>query len=90
MISVSVGHLLLILMTQAHSDPGVFLVETKDDGLAGKLLKKPYGSALKTSRIPKNQRWGSGMFIQDPNFPSRILGSKLSRIQICIKEFKHF
>jgi hypothetical protein len=35
MISVHGGHLLLILVAQAHSDPGVFLVETKDVGLAG-------------------------------------------------------
>jgi hypothetical protein len=55
MISVSGGHLLLILVTQTRSDPGVFLVETKDVGLAGKLLKKSNGSALKTSCLPKNQ-----------------------------------
>jgi len=48
MISVSGGHLLLILVAQAHSDPGVFLVETKDVGLAGKLLKNSHVvSALK-------------------------------------------
>jgi hypothetical protein len=49
MISVSGGHFLLILVTQARSDPGAFLVETKDAGLAGKLLKNSHVvSALKT------------------------------------------
>jgi len=41
-------------------------VETKDVGLAGELLKKTNGSALKTSCLPKNQRCGSGMENSDP------------------------